>query len=73
MGWQIVYTPYMQLRSFYALSKRTNHSRWKEEERQKFLEDWKNFLEKGDPYYSPNLSLLTPDYRYRRKDENIFG
>lgn len=73
LGWQIVYTPYMQLRSFYDLSKRTNHCRWKEEERQRFLEDWKSFLEKGDPYYSPNLSLLTPDYRYRRKDENIFG
>lgn len=71
LGWQTVYTPYLQLRSFRSMPKKGVVCRWKEEEGRRFQKDWKEFLEQGDPFYSPNLSLAGPDYRFRRRDENI--
>ena len=34
-----------------------------------FQERWGDFLEKGDPYYNPNLTLLTQDFTLRKTSE----
>ncbi|MDO4623104.1 MAG: glycosyltransferase family 2 protein [Eubacteriales bacterium] len=44
------------------------HERFKQEIRM-FREKWADILEKGDPYYSPNLSLMFGDCRVRAADE----
>ena len=33
-----------------------------ERESNNFKNKWKEVIEKGDPYYNPNLSLTTADY-----------
>ena len=33
-----------------------------------FRQRWKAFLEKGDPYFNPNMSLKSPDFAFRKKE-----
>jgi hypothetical protein len=35
-----------------------------DEERRRFFEKWGNLLKKGDPYYSPNLSIKREDFSF---------
>lgn len=46
------------------------HERFKREIRY-FREKWKDELEKGDPYYNPNLTLTLGDCSIRREDEHF--
>ena len=46
------------------------HERFKKEI-SLFRDTWKQVLEKGDPYYNPNLSLMYNDYRLRSSDEHF--
>ncbi len=65
-GYLIVYTPYAQLyhlESFtrgYADTPEKRMRRTREMEY--FTARWSRVIEKGDPYYNPNLSLTRMDY-----------
>lgn len=37
----------------------------------RFRDRWKEVLDKGDPYYNPNLSLMYNDYRVRGDNEHF--
>lgn len=39
------------------------------EEILRFRRRWKTFLDQGDPYYSPNLSLMNGECELRREKE----
>lgn len=67
-GKLIVYTPYAKCYHFESKSRGTEQTfaqvkRFKKEIAF-FLHEWKEFLEKGDPYYNVNLSLDRSDYSY---------
>ena len=46
------------------------HERFKGEI-SRFRDRWKDILEKGDPYYNPNLTLMYGDCRVRSEDEHF--
>lgn len=46
------------------------HERFKGEI-SRFRDRWKDILEKGDPYYNPNLTLMYGDCRVRGEDEHF--
>ncbi len=68
-GYRLVWTPYAELVHY------ESYSRGKDEEGSKNTrfnqelnyckEKWKNFLENGDPYYNPNLSLNPTNFRIK--------
>lgn len=71
-GWQVVYTPWLQMRSGRPYRSGQERRRWREEEAMGFREVWKKLLRRGDPHYTPNLSLKGPDYSLCREEENFF-
>lgn len=62
LGYLVVYNPYAELYHFESKSRGLENTPEKVErfnrEVDTFKSHWKEFLEKGDPYYNPNLSLL---------------
>lgn len=61
LGKLIVFTPYCELYHYESLSRgkdteKKNRERFIEEKKL-FLDRWQSVLDKGDPYYNPNLSL----------------
>ena len=65
-GLLVVYTPYAQLRGGTATDYLAELGREREdydEMRNRFLARWQETIEKGDPYYNPNFSLDTFDFR----------
>lgn len=79
-GYLIVWTPFAELYHYESKSRGYNTTpekmRIHEREVALFRKKWADVLEKGDPYYNPNLSLDRPDYApnphlyhaYRQKD-----
>ena len=69
LGKLIVYNPYIQFKHYESKTRGYEDSLEKQErfekEKQKFFEIWKEFLEKGDPYYNINLSLETEQYNIK--------
>jgi GT2 family glycosyltransferase len=71
LGYLVVYTPYAQLfhlESYvrgYADSPEKRSRRLKESEY--FTAKWDAVIEKGDPYYNPNLSLTRMDFALEAK------
>ena len=70
-GLSIVVTPYAQVYHYESATRgheyageRLNHFK---QEIDYFSKKWKEVLDKGDPFYNKNLSLIHPDYRI--KDE----
>jgi GT2 family glycosyltransferase len=65
-GYLIVYTPYAQLKHYESKSRGAEDTPEKvkrfQSEIELFMTKWKNFLEKGDPYYNPNLTLDKHDF-----------
>jgi len=65
-GLSIIYNPYIELYHFESKTRGYEYSKDKEkrfnEEKEKFKEKWKNYIEKGDPFYSPNFTLDTCNY-----------
>ena len=64
----VVYTPYAEL---YHHESKTRGTKDTEKEQNQFLREsalvsrrWKHELEKGDPYYNPNLTLDREDFTY---------
>lgn len=61
LGKLIVFTPYCELYHYESLSRgkdteKKNRERFIEEKKL-FLDRWQSVIDKGDPYYNPNLSL----------------
>lgn len=70
-GYLVVYNPYAELKHYESKSRGYEDS---EEKVQRFGSEvtlfanrWKEFLEKGDPYYSPNLTLDKNDFSLNAK------
>lgn len=65
-GYLIVYDPYAELYHYESKSRGLEDSPEKKARFQKeidrFQEKWGEILRKGDPYYSPNLSMITQDF-----------
>jgi len=69
LGKLIVYTPYARLYHYESKSRGIEDT---EEKKRRFLGEvdyfakkWKHELEKGDPYYNPNLTLERNDFSLR--------
>lgn len=66
-GYLNVFTPFAELYHFESASRGIDvvdeaKARRYEEESAHFRDKWKEFLQKGDPYYNPNFSLDRSDY-----------
>lgn len=65
-GWLIVYNPYAELSHYESKSRGYEDTEEKvkrfNSEIDLFLKKWKGFLEQGDPYYNPNLTLSRGDF-----------
>ena len=65
-GYKIIYNPYVELFHYESKSRGYEFSKEKEDrfnkEKELFIRKWKSYIEKGDPYYSPNFSLETCNY-----------
>lgn len=74
-GQLIVLDPGVQLYHYESVSRGSEESPEKRErfkgEIRLFRERWKDILEKGDPYYSPNLTVLYNDCRVRQFHETV--
>ena len=65
-GWLIVYNPYAELSHYESKSRGYEDTEEKvkrfNSEIDLFLKKWNGFLEQGDPYYNPNLTLSRGDF-----------
>lgn len=69
-GYLVVYNPYAELYHFESKSRGLEDTPEKvsrfNSEIETFEKKWGDFLEKGDPYYSPNLTLDSQDFSLRK-------
>lgn len=69
LGKLVVYNPYAQLYHYESKSRGLEDSPEKQEryyrEMKYFVTKWKECLDKGDPYYNPNLTLAKADFSLR--------
>ena len=72
---KIILDPNVLLYHYESKSRGSDEDESKKErflsEVKRFRSKWKDFLEKGDPYYSPNLTLTMLDCSPRRADERF--
>jgi GT2 family glycosyltransferase len=65
-GYLIVFTPYAEAYHYESKSRGMDDTREKQKrfngEVDRFMGKWADLLEKGDPYYNPNLSLTSEDF-----------
>ena len=65
----IVFTPYAELYHYESKSRGLEDTEEKQirfkGEVDRFMERWEDQLEKGDPYYNPNLSLTHEDFSFK--------
>lgn len=70
LGKLVVYNPYAELYHFESKSRGLEDSPEKlarfYKEMDFFVEKWARILEKGDPYYNPNLTLSKTDFSLKR-------
>ena len=70
-GYLIVWTPYAELYHYESKSRGGNdipeNKAMSDKEKQLFRSHWKEALERGDPYYNPNLSLKHSDFRLKNR------
>jgi GT2 family glycosyltransferase len=74
-GYLIVMDPWVEMYHYESKSRgmedtSEKHERFKREIA-RFRLKWRKVLEKGDPYYSPNLTLMYGDCSLRRKHEHF--
>lgn len=74
LGQKIVFTPYAELYHYESKSRGLEDTPEKqlrfEKEMKCFRRKWERELLKGDPYYSPNLSLKEGDCSLRKEERN---
>ena len=77
LGKLVVFQPDAQLYHYESKSRGLETTPDKQERFQKeinrFLERYEGLLKKGDPYYNPNLSLMTADCSLRKTHEHVKG
>lgn len=65
----IIFTPFAELYHFESKSRGTDETPVKRKrfvrEVMLFTQEWKPFLDKGDPFYNPNLTLEANDFSYK--------
>ncbi|MCI8483810.1 MAG: glycosyltransferase family 2 protein [Lachnospiraceae bacterium] len=70
LGKLIVYNPYAQLYHYESKSRGLEDSPEKQEryykEMKYFVTKWKKFMDQGDPYYNPNLTLSKADFSLKQ-------
>lgn len=68
-GYWVIYTPYAELYHHESKSRGGEDTPEKQERFRKeielFQQKWSHVLDKGDPYYSPNLTLIREDFSIR--------
>ncbi len=68
-GYLIVFTPYAQAYHYESKSRGSEDTREKAErfrsEVERFHQKWEDVLQAGDPYYNPNLTLDSEDFRLK--------
>ena len=68
-GYSVVYTPYAELYHHESLSRGYEDNPKKQarflEEGEYVREKWRHVIDKGDPYYNPNLTLEKEDFSIR--------
>ena len=67
-GFRNIYTPYSKIYHYESISRGYEHLDPSQQTRftkeiHYFYKKWKTFIEEGDPYYNPNLSLIHNDGR----------
>ena len=69
-GKLIVYNPYAELYHYESKSRGLEDSPQKQEryykEMKYFVTKWQAFMDQGDPYYNPNLTLSKADFSLRQ-------
>ena len=69
LGKLVVYNPFAQLYHYESKSRGIEDTPERvlrfEQEVETFRSHWPEILEKGDPYYNPNLTLLSSDFSLR--------
>lgn len=69
-GYLIVWTPYAELYHYESKSRGQEDNAQKQMrfkgEIDRFMDKWGKELEAGDPYYNPNLTLITEDFAFRK-------
>ncbi|MCI8550449.1 MAG: glycosyltransferase family 2 protein [Lachnospiraceae bacterium] len=69
LGKLVVYNPFARLYHYESKSRGIEDTPEKilrfDQEVETFRDRWKEVLEEGDPYYNPNLTLLSPDFSLR--------
>ena len=72
-GYLIVWTPFAELYHHESKSRGQEDNAEKQMrfkgEIDRFMAKWGKELEKGDPYYNPNLTLITEDFAFRTERE----
>ena len=72
-GYLIVWTPFAELYHYESKSRGAEDTPEKrkrfEGEVRRFQERWGRELAAGDPYYNPNLTLVTEDFSVKKEDE----
>lgn len=65
-GYMVLYDPYAEMYHYESQTRgfemTTQKAKRVEEEAAIFISRWKEILEKGDPFYNPNLTLEKPDF-----------
>ena len=69
-GYLIVYNPYAELYHYESKSRGLENTPEKKsrfgKELKYFEKKWPDILRDGDPYYNPNLSMITQDFSLKR-------
>lgn len=75
-GYLIVFTPFAELYHYESKSRGLEDTAEKQMrfkgEIDQFMKRWGKELEKGDPYYNQNLTLVREDFSLKDKDEEVF-
>lgn len=66
LGYKVIYTPFATFYHYESKTRGEDDTEEKKKRTQKeihrFVNRWKEFLEKGDPFYNPNLTLEKHDF-----------
>lgn len=69
-GKRVIYNPYAMMYHYESKSRGAEDTPEKvarfHQEIETFAGKWQDLLDRGDPYYNPNLTLQEPDFSLRR-------
>lgn len=72
-GYSVIFTPFAELYHHESKSRGQEDTKEKirrfQDEKERFALRWRKQLDEGDPFYSPNLTLGSENFAYRRPGE----